>query len=87
MIVRFNKKSRDSIVAIKNFINEYPTKINEMDFIDFIIGFEYFPFYYKNYHIFRDLINYHNDHVSDSDIKEKKDYVVNDPSLDDLLRF
>lgn len=83
MIIRFNKKTRDDIVAIINFINEYPEIFDEKDFLDFIIGYEYYPVYYKNYHIFRDLIKYHNDHVKD--VPKNNEYVVNDPSLESLL--
>lgn len=64
MIIRFNKKTRDDIVAIKTFITEYPKELDEIEFMDFIISYDYYPVYYKNYHIFRDLIEYKNSHLN-----------------------
>lgn len=64
MIIRFNKKTRDDIVSIKTFISEYPKELDEIEFMDFIISYDYYPVYYKNYHIFRDLIEYHNSHLN-----------------------
>lgn len=85
MLIRFNKKTRDDIVAIFTFINEYQGVLDEIDFFQFLISYEYYPVYYQNYHIFRNLIEYHNSHLK----KENKKDVIYDDSSDllDMLQF
>lgn len=85
MIIRFNKKIRDDLVAIRNFINDYPRQLDEIEFFDFIVSYEYYATYYKNYHIFRDLIKYHNDHINDEDPVQKVIFPDVDKRLEDIL--
>ena len=83
MIVPNSKKYRDDFVAISNFIFDYVGEIKYDDLITFVVSYEYYKCFYQNYHIFKDLINYHNTHL-----KLKADVVYeNDKTVDDLLRF
>lgn len=65
MVLHFNKKTNDELKAITTFINESKGIVNEKELIDFIYEYEYFYTYYKNFHIFRAMINYHNLHYMD----------------------
>ena len=60
------------------FINESKGIVNEKELIDFIYEYEYFLTYYKNFHIFRQLILYHNDHVYDKVAESKSDVVISE---------
>lgn len=85
MVIKYNKKTRDDLVAIKNFINDHPGYIDEIELFDFVISYEYYVTYYKNYHIFRDLIAYHNQHFQDQAKKLPYEYVNEDSSIDSIL--
>lgn len=73
MLLRYNKKTVEEFHAIITFINESKGIVNEKELIDFIYEYEYFVTYYKNFHIFRQLIVYHNNHVYDEIVDEKKE--------------
>lgn len=82
MLIPNNKKYRDDFVAISNFIFDYKGEIKYDDLITFVISYEYYKCFYQNYHIFKDLISYHNSHLND---KKFEPVYENDKSLDDLL--
>lgn len=83
MIIPNSKKYRDDFVSIANFIFDYVGEINYDDLITFVVSYEYYKCFYQNYHIFKDLIIYHNSHLG---IKANTEY-ENDKKLDDLLKF
>lgn len=83
MIIPNSKKYRDDFVAISNFIFDYVGKIKMDDLITFVVSYEYYKCFYQNYHIFKDLIEYHDTHLN---IKSTSSY-ENDKSLDELLNL
>lgn len=83
MIISNNKKYRDDFVAIVNYIRDCQQPINMYDFMEFVVSYEYYKVFYQNYHIVKDLIDYHDTHLG---ITTENEY-VNDPTLDDLLKF
>lgn len=83
LLIPNNKKYRDDFVAISNFIFDYQGEIKYDDLITFVVSYEYYKCFYQNYHIFKDLIHYHDSHL---EIKSESVY-ENDPKLDDLLKF
>lgn len=84
MIIKNDKKYRDDYIAVVNFIKEYPSAIDMYDLMNFIASFEYYKVFYQNYHIFKDLISYHDSHLGK---KEPDKTYEETKQLDDLLRF
>lgn len=64
MIIKNDKKYRDDLVAICNYIKDVKTTIDWYDFINFVVSFEYYKVFYQNYHIIKDLIEYHDSHLN-----------------------
>lgn len=86
MIIKNDKNYRDDFVSIVDFIKEYEDgkPIDMYDLMNFISSFEYYKVFYQNYHIFKDLITYHDSHLGK---KEPDKHYEDNKSLDELLRF
>lgn len=83
MILKYNKRTKDDLIAIFTFIRESPDVIDTYELMDFITEYDYYLSFYKNYHVIKDYIEYHNSHLG----KVKPVVEVDNSNIEDLLKF